>query len=153
MPSYFEEKKDFYFDLLELPKEDDDFIASLKNEFEESLLLLNKTIPSNEKVRLIKRKKGAIKLSPSAPKNPPTNLGLLHQEISRLWSNVPLIDILKEVDFRVGFTKNFEGLGVYSSLPKESLQKRLLFCLYGLGSNDSGCSPGSDMEGAPSRAR
>ncbi len=135
MPSDFDGKKDFYFDLLELPKEADDFIASLKNKLEESLLLLNETIPSNEKVSLIKRKKGAIKLSPSAPQEPPTNLAFLHQEISQLWPNVPLIDILKEVDFRVGFTKNFEGLGVYSAIPKESLQKRLLVCLYGLGSN------------------
>lgn len=135
IPSDFEEKKDFYFDLLELPKEADDFIASLKNELEESLLLLNKTIPKNEKVSLIKRKKGAIKLSPSSPQDPPTNLGILHQEINRLWPNIPLIDVLKEVDFRVGFTKNFEGLGVYSSIPEDSLQKRLLFCLYGLGSN------------------
>lgn len=135
MPSDFEEKKDFYFDLLDLPKEADEFIASLKNELEESLLLLNKTIPSNEKVSLIKRKKGAIKLSPSAPQEPPINLGLLHQEISRIWPNVPLIDILKEADFRIGFTKNFEGLGARSVIPKDSLQKRLLFCLYGLGSN------------------
>lgn len=135
MPSDFDEKKDFYFNLLELPKKADDFIAPLKNKLEESLLLLNKTIPSNEKVSLIERKKGAIKLSPSSPQEPPTNLEGLHQEISRLWPNIPLIDILKEVDFRVGFTNNFEGLGVYSSIPKESLQKRLIFCLYGLGTN------------------
>jgi TnpA family transposase len=135
MPSDFEEKKDFYFDFLELPKEADDFVASLKNKLEESLLLLNETIPNNEKVRLIERKKGAIKLSPSSPQDLPTNLEALHQEISRLWPNVPLIDILKEVDFRVGFTKNFEGLGTRSVIPKDILQKRLLFCLYGLGSN------------------
>ena len=134
-PSDFDENKDFYFDWLNLPKKAEDFISALRNKFEESLLSLNETIPTNGKVTLIERKKGPIRLSPSAPQEPPTNLAFLHQEISQLWPNVPLIDILKEVDFSVGFTKNFTGLGAHSAMSKDKLQKRLLFCLYGLGSN------------------
>jgi len=135
MPPDFEEKKDFYHDWLELPKDVEAFITSLTNELEAGLLAMNETLPLNEKVKFVERKNGAIKLSPSEAQESPENLDFLHQKISELWPNVPLIDVLKEVDFRVGFTKNFPGLGVRSAISKDKVQKRLLFCLYGLGSN------------------
>lgn len=135
MPTDFEEKKAYYFELLNTPKNPDDFIASMKKELEENLILLNENLPNNEKVTFVKRKNGAIKLSPSDPQELSINLASLHQEINQHWPNVPLIDLLKEVDFRVGFTNNFTGLGAHSTIPKVKLQKRLLFCIYGLGSN------------------
>lgn len=135
MPIDFEEKKDFYFDWLDLPKEADDFVVSLRNWLEGSLISLNESLLKNEKVTFIERKNGTIKLSPSDAQDPPTNLALLHETINQRWPNIQLIDILKEVDFRVGFTKNFTGVGTYSTIPQDNLQKRLLFCLYGIGTN------------------
>jgi len=46
-----------------------------------------------------------------------------------------LLDILKETDLRVGFTNQFKNTGVRSYLNKDVLQRRLLLCLYGLGTN------------------
>ena len=134
-PPDFDNNKDFYFDWLELPTCADDFADSLRKELEESLVSLNENIPNNDKVTLIKRKKGSIKITPSSAQELPTNLHFLHHDINRLWPNLPLIDILKEVDFRVGFSKNFKNVGFRNKIPPETLQKRLLLCIYGLGSN------------------
>ena len=135
IPADFDQKKDFYFEWLELPESGDDFVASLKEELEMSLLALNENLPNNDKVKLINRKKGAIKLTPSAPQELPANLHFLHNDISRLWPDLPMIDVLKEVDFRVGFSKNFKNVGFRNKISPGTLQKRLLLCIYGLGSN------------------
>jgi TnpA family transposase len=46
-----------------------------------------------------------------------------------------LLDIFKEVDFQVGFTDSFHSLTGQERLPRPELQKRLLLCLFGLGTN------------------
>jgi TnpA family transposase len=46
-----------------------------------------------------------------------------------------LLDILKEADLRIGFTDNFKSVASREALNRDTLQKRLLLCLYGLGTN------------------
>ncbi len=46
-----------------------------------------------------------------------------------------MLDILKEADLRIGFTDNFKSLASREALDRETIQKRLLLCLYGLGTN------------------
>ena len=46
-----------------------------------------------------------------------------------------LLDIIKEVDFQVAFTDSFHSLTGQERLPRIELQKRLLLCLFGLGTN------------------
>ncbi len=46
-----------------------------------------------------------------------------------------LLDILKEADLRVGFTECFKTAATREVLERSTLQKRLLLCLYGLGTN------------------
>ncbi len=46
-----------------------------------------------------------------------------------------LLDILKETDLRVGFNEQFKSASQREILERDVLQKRLLLCLYGLGTN------------------
>lgn len=46
-----------------------------------------------------------------------------------------LLDILKEADLRIGFTQHFKSPATRETLDRETLQKRFLLCLYGLGTN------------------
>ena len=46
-----------------------------------------------------------------------------------------LLDILKETELRVRFTEAFRTVGTREVLRPEVLQRRLLLCLYGLGTN------------------
>jgi len=56
-------------------------------------------------------------------------------EIGRRWPATSLLDMLKEVDLRIGFTEQFIAAGVREHLERATLQKRLLLCLYALGTN------------------
>jgi hypothetical protein len=73
-----------------------------------------------------------IALTPLAE---PTNLLRLKAEVKQRWAWTSLLDILKETDLRVDFTSLFKSATVYENLPRGVLQKRLLLCLYGLGTN------------------
>jgi TnpA family transposase len=46
-----------------------------------------------------------------------------------------LLDILKETDLRVGFTQHFKSPTAWEVMDRATLQKRLLLCLYALGTN------------------
>ena len=46
-----------------------------------------------------------------------------------------LLDILKEANLRVQFTEQFTSTASRETLERETLQRRLLLCLYGLGTN------------------
>src|SRR5699024_4655481 len=43
------------------------------------------------------------------------------------------IDMLKEADLRIGFTDTFCTMATHQRLDPDTVQKRLLLCLYGLG--------------------
>ncbi len=84
---------------------------------------------------LSKGNKGLIRLSPFDTAPEPVNIKQLKGEINRLWHKTSLLDILKETDLRVDFTRNFKSMGTREILDRETLQKRLLLCLFGMGTN------------------
>jgi TnpA family transposase len=136
MPSDFDDNEDYYFNLLGLPKDVEDFIKSLKQPLDDHLLELNESILTNPKVVIKNRKKrGSIKITPFDPQHEPQNLEFLKLEIANLWPGLHLVDILKEADFRIGFTKCLESSATRESINEDALTKRLLLCVFGLGSN------------------
>lgn len=136
MPPDFDDNEDYYFNLLRLPRDVEDFIKGLKQPLDEHLYQLDKSILTNPKVVIKDRKKrGTIKITPFDPQQEPQNLELLKLEITKIWPGLHLIDILKEVDFRIGFTKCFESVATREAINDNILTKRLLLCVFGLGSN------------------
>ena len=79
--------------------------------------------------------KSRICVSPLNPQNEPVNLTRLKTEITRRWRMTSLLDILKETDLRVNFSQHFQSVSTREVLSNHTLQKRLLLCLYGLGTN------------------
>jgi TnpA family transposase len=120
---------------LGLPLNGADFVKQLKNLLHLNLQNLNDTILHNKKVNIMDKNGGHIKVTPLKAQAPPPFLDALQREINRRWSTINLIDILKEADFRIDFTKQFHSVGNREILDGEPLQKRLLLCLYALGSN------------------
>jgi hypothetical protein len=86
-------------------------------------------------VEILSKSGGWIRLSPLQKQPEPANLGYLKNDIRQRWWMTSLLDILKEVDFRVGFSDSFQSLTGQERLPRSELQKRLLLCLFGLGTN------------------
>jgi TnpA family transposase len=101
----------------------------------ESLDLLEGGLSRNQKVKVIERGKGRVSVSPLEPQPEPANLAALKAEIAARWPMTHLLDVLKEADFRVGFTEEFRSASPREVLARDELRKRLLLCLYGLGTN------------------
>ena len=135
LPSDWEACREARYLQLGLPLKAADFIKKLKRELHLNLQTLNDTILHNNKVKILDKNGGHIKVTPLTAQAEPPFLDTLQREINRRWSTINLIDILKEADLRIDFTKHFHSVGNRDILEGESLQKRLLLCLYALGSN------------------
>jgi len=132
----FTDKREAYYKLLNLPLKSEEFITKLKTSVTSNLDMLNTNIPNNQLVKIKKSEAGNnIKLIPSDPQDEPDNITKLQQEINNKWSSIHLIDILKECDLRINFTKELGTIGKGSNINSLDLQKRLLLCIFGIGSN------------------
>jgi TnpA family transposase len=135
VPSDFSTKRGHYYEALALPQDADAFIAKLQHTLHEALARLDTGLPKNPHVKLRTYGKKRIVLSPLDAQAEPAQLTQLKAEITQRWPMTSLLDVLKEADFRIGFTEAFKSLGQREILARPTLQRRLLFCLYGLGTN------------------
>jgi len=136
LPMDFDAKRNDYYTQLQKPLSADEFIARQKTEMQDALELLDRGMPKNKKVE-ITRKYGKpwIKVTPVDPQPEPKNLAGLKAEVGRRWNQLYLLDMLKEGDLRIGFTPLFKSPTPHEILPRDILQRRLLLCLFGLGTN------------------
>ncbi len=136
LPTDFESNRHQYYEALQLPTNAETFITQLKDQMAESLSQLNRTFPRNQKVNIKKRhSKASLTVSPLTAQANPPNLDLLKRELNRRWPSTSLLDVLKETDFRVNFTKTFSTTASRKVVGQEEVVRRLLLSLYGLGTN------------------
>ena len=135
LPADFDNKRESYYDLLRAPKDPAVFIEKIQAAMRQGLATLNAGLPTNPKVRLRKEGKNRIHVAKLEKQPDPPNTAALKREIGRRWSEVNLIDILKEVDLRRNFTAEFRTTGSRETLDPEALRQRLLLCLFGIGTN------------------
>jgi TnpA family transposase len=136
LPTDFNTKRADYYAELHKPLSADAFITAQKQDMKEALELFDRGLPKNKKVEItIKNGKPWIKVTPVDPQPEPRNLAGLKAEVGRRWNQLYLLDMLKEGDLRIGFTPLFKSPTPHEILPREILQRRLLLCLFGLGTN------------------
>ncbi len=135
LPKDFGSERSVYFAALKLPGDAALFTGQLKKEMEDALASLNDGMASNEYVRILKKDRGWISLSPSPVQAEPANLAALKARILERWSMTSLLDVFKETDLRTRFTDVFRSATARENLDRDTIQERLLLALYGLGSN------------------
>jgi hypothetical protein len=135
LPADFADQRIPYYQALDQPLDPDTFITGLQHQMQQALQTLDKGMPSNSGVKILQRPQGWIQVAKMERQPDPANLAGLQAEITRRWPLTGLLDVLKETDLRVGFTQHVTGTGIRSALDDETLQRRLLLCLFGLGSN------------------
>jgi len=134
LPADFADQRTLYYQALNKPLEPETFITGLQRLLQ-ALQRLDTGMPHNPGVKILQRPQGWIRVAKLARQPDPPHLAGLKAEITRRWPLTGLLDVLKETDLRVGFTQHFTGTGIRSALADETLQRRLLLCLFGLGSN------------------
>lgn len=135
VPQDFEERKDYYTSLLNKPKSSKYFIHHIKQLLNKHLATFNNELPKNNKVSILKKPSGHIKVAKLIEQDPPTQLEAIKKEVFKRWPNTSLLDVLKETDLFVDFIKAFTPSGPKKGLDKETLKKRLLLTILGYGTN------------------
>jgi TnpA family transposase len=136
LPADFHIKRNEYYAELDLPLSADEFIATQKRQMQEALDLLDRGLSKNKNVEITERNdKPWIKVAKLKPQPEPKNLVVLKAEIGRRWGQLFLLDVFKEAALRTGFPNLFKSPALYETLPRETLQIRLLLCLFALGTN------------------
>jgi TnpA family transposase len=135
LPSDFSTKRPDYYAALKQPMDAERFIDDLQQAMGQALTQFDAHLPTNPKVRLRTYGKNRLVVTPLDPQAEPAQLHRFKVEIGRRWPMTSLLDVLKETELRVGFTDVFKSLGTREVLDRETLQHRLLLCLYGLGTN------------------
>jgi TnpA family transposase len=137
LPADFEAHRIPYYQALKLPLEADRFIADLQTEMREALRTLDAGMPSDQLVRIGRKRKkdGWITVTPFEPQPEPANLIALKAEIFATWPMTSLLDMLKETDLRLNFTDVLKSSTAYETLDRSVLRPRLLLGLNGIGTN------------------
>ena len=135
LPQDFEAERAAYYEALRQPEDADAFIADLQQAMQAGLAMLHDGLLKNKAVRLLEKNNGWIALTPLDAQPEPANLAHLKAAVTREWPMSSLLDFLKEADLRIAFTEAFKSVGAREILDRDTLQRRLLLCLYGLGTN------------------
>jgi|SRR5579863_822782 len=135
VPKDFDTQRKAYYSALKLPVQSNLFINQLQQTMAERLQALDSSMPTNTQVKIVDRNEPWILVSPLDALVKPQNLEDLKGVIQQRWPMTSLLDILKETDLRVGFTNFFKTASSRETLDRATLQKRVLLCLHGLGTN------------------
>ena len=135
LPQDFEEKRAAYYEELGVPLDAKTYVASIKAELTQALKDLDEGMPANPGVRILPKRKGWIEVSPFDALPDPENLALIKEEIVRRWPMTSLLDVLKEADHRLRFTRFFRSPTPRERMDPNTLRRRLLLGLYGIGTN------------------
>lgn len=135
LPQDFDVQRTHYYATLNRPLSAEIFIQHLMQSMHKALTQLDTQLPTNPFVEILQRPSGWIRVSPLVRQPEPPQLRYLKAEVEQRWSMVSLLDMLKETDLRIGFSREFKSAASREALDPNTLQKRLLLCLYGLGTN------------------
>ena len=135
LPADFDARRDEHYAALGLPWDAWAFVERVRAEMTQALDVCDRGMAQNPCVRILKRGKGTISLTPLERQSEPAGLIALKTEIGRRWPMTSLLDMLKKADLRIGFTDTFRTVTDHENLPRSVLQQRLLLCLNGIGTN------------------
>ncbi|WP_187430127.1 Tn3 family transposase [Roseobacter fucihabitans] len=134
LPQDFDDRKEQYFQDIGQPLEADLFVERLKGDLITALDVFDRDLPSNKDVVLKSRSgKTRISLKPPEAQDDLAMLDALKEELTRRWPMTRLLDVLGEVDLRIGLTKSFPTAGARQTLSGDEVSRRLLLALHGIG--------------------
>jgi TnpA family transposase len=137
LPRDFDINRDVHYAALRQPTDPTAFIENLKARLTTALGTLDTALANGDAGVQIRERRGEpwISVPPIGKLEEPQNLTALKAEIRHRWGTVELLDILKETDWLVDFTSEFSSVASREIVPRDVLRRRLLLCLFALGTN------------------
>ncbi len=135
VPEDFEINREAYYTDLNLSTDSKAFVRSLKAELKEALETFNDELPRNSQVFLPWSKRAKFKITPLKAQQEPGQLIRLKRAVDNDWPETSLIDMAKEAALDAKFLEIFKTVGQQQRLDPMILKRRLLLCIYGLGTN------------------
>ncbi len=138
LPGDFDTAREVHYAALRQPTDAAVFIADLQQRMSEGLDRLAGALIEGTAggVRVnIRRGEPWITVPKAEPLPEPQMLGAVKDEVGRRWGTLDLLDALKNADFLTEFTTEFASVASREVIDPATLRRRLLLCLFALGTN------------------
>ncbi|WP_326594250.1 Tn3 family transposase [Streptomyces sp. NBC_01294] len=138
LPGDFEATRTVHYAAIRQPQDPKEFITGLKQRMTNGLDRLSAALADGSAggVKVTTRKgEPWITVPKLEPLDEPTGLAALKDEVVRRGGVLDLLDVLKNADFLTAFTDEFSSVAAYERIDRDTLQRRLLLALFGLGTN------------------
>lgn len=138
LPGDFESTRHVHYAALRQPTAPTAFITDLQTRMRQGLARLDAALADGSAGGVvITRRRGEpwITVPKLKPLPEPRNLQALKDEVLRRWGTLDLLDVLKDSDFLAEFTSEFTSVASREVLGRDVLRRRLLLCLFALGTN------------------
>jgi len=128
-PQDFAVNKAKYYETLSIPADRRSYIRALREEMTQALKALDRTLPDNPKVNMVKHKEShQFCISPFTALEDPKHIHLMKNEVFNRWGGTSLLDVLKETDLQLHFTQMIQRV-FQDSAWRERLSERDLSAL------------------------
>jgi hypothetical protein len=138
LPGDFDDTREVHYAALRQPTDPTAFVDQLRDRMTAALGRLDQALADGATggVR-IKHRNGEPWISvPKLGALPePQHLQAVKDEVVRRWGTIDLLDILKDADFLAEFTEEFTSVASREVIDRPTLRRRLLLCLFALGTN------------------
>ncbi len=127
-----------HYSALRQPTDPTTFIEGLRERVTAALTRLDQALvdAATGGVRIITRRgEPWISVPKLAPLPEPQHLQAVKDEVVRRWGTLDLLDVLKDSDFLADFTSEFTSVASREVIDRDTLRRRLLLCLFALGTN------------------
>ena len=138
LPKDFAEMRESHYASLRKPLDSTVFVTGLQKRMRQALTGLDHGLLRGTTGGVtITTRAGAVwvRVPKLEPLPEPTSLRALKGEVQRRWGTIDLLDVLKECDFLTGFLTEFISVASRENLDRDTLRRRLLLCLFALGTN------------------
>lgn len=138
LPADFDQAREVHYSALRKPADPAEFITDLKSRLETAMNRYDRALVNAETggVKITKRHGDTWISVPKLEKVPEAkNLPAVKDAVLERWGTLDLLDILKDADFLTNFTAEFASVATREAIKPDVLRRRLLLCLFGLGTN------------------
>jgi Tn3 transposase DDE domain len=138
LPGDFETAREVHYAALRQPTDAAVFVADLRERMTAALDRLRAALADGSAggVRVTARRgEPWISVPKLDPLPEPAMLGAVKDEVARRWGTLDLLDVLKDAEFLTEFSTEFASVASREVIDRAALCRRLLLCLFALGTN------------------